>query len=68
MKQSGKEWKQPLRLNETGAFLLQGVYEGKTPEELTEELAKSYELSPKDVQEDVTIFLAQLDANGISFV
>lgn len=67
MKQSGGTWRQPLRLNETGALLVQGVFDGKTPEELTEGLAESYELSSEEMRGDVDAFLAQLDANGITF-
>ena len=67
MKQSGKEWKQPLRLNETGAFLLQGVYEGRTPEELADELSERYELPTEEMQKDVHAFLAQLSENGVIF-
>lgn len=67
MKQAGKEWRQPLRLNETGALLLKGVYEGRTPEKLAEELAACYGLPLEEMKEDVDAFLAQLDANGIDF-
>ena len=67
MKQDGKKWRQPLRLNETGALLLQGVYEGQTPEELAEELAKCYGLPITEMRGDVDAFLAQLEKNGISF-
>lgn len=68
MRQSGKTWKQPLRLNETGAFLLQGVYEGKTREELAAALAAHYEMSAEELQEDVDLFLAQLAAHQVTFV
>ena len=68
MRQSGKTWKQPLRLNETGAFLLQGVYEGNTREELAAALAAHYEMAAEELQEDVDAFLAQLDMHQITFV
>ncbi|MCI7131274.1 MAG: PqqD family protein [Lachnospiraceae bacterium] len=68
MRQSGKEWRQPLRLNETGALLLVGFYEGRTPEELAGELAEHYELPPEEMKADVDAFLAQLATNGMTFV
>lgn len=68
MRQSGRTWKQPLRLNETGAFLLQGVYEGNTREELAAALAAHYEMAAEELQEDVDAFLAQLDMHQITFV
>lgn len=67
MSQSGRAWKQPLRLNETGALLLEGFYEGRTPEELVCMLAECYELPPEELREDVQAFLAQLRASGITF-
>ena len=67
MRQSGKDWRQPLRLNETGVQLLEGFYEGRTPDELADDLAERYELSPEEVREDVHAFLAQLAANGVIF-
>ena len=66
--QSGRTWQQPLRLNETGAFLLQGVYEGKTREKLAAALAAHYEMDAEELQEDVDAFLAQLKAHQITFV
>ena len=68
MSQSGRTWQQPLRLNETGAFLLQGVYEGKTREKLAAALAAHYEMDAEELQEDVDAFLAQLKAHQITFV
>ena len=67
MSQSGKEYRQPLRLNETGALLLTGCYEGKTAKELAGELSERYGLPVEEMKKDVDVFLAQLVANGISF-
>lgn len=67
MKQSGKEWHRPLRLNETGALLFTGLSQGHSPEELAGELAAKYELTQEEMQADVNAFLSQLAANGITF-
>lgn len=67
MSQSGKEYMQPLRLNETGAMLLTGYYEGRTAGELACELSERYELPVEEMKKDVDAFLVQLAANGISF-
>lgn len=66
MAQTGKVWKRPLQLNETGAMLLQGLYEGRTQESLAAELAANYGLPVDEMREDVASFLSQLAANGIS--
>lgn len=67
MTQDGKIWKKPLQLNETGAMLFAGFYEGRTLESLANELAKEYGLSPESMRADAAAFLSQLAANGISF-
>ena len=67
MKQSGEAYRQPLRLNETGALLLSGRYEGKTAKELACELSERYELPVEEMKKDVDAFFVQLAANGISF-
>lgn len=68
MKQSGETWRPPLQLNETGALLFAGIYDGRTKEELAGELAERYQLPMEEMEADVEAFLTQLTANGISFV
>lgn len=67
MAQSGEEFVSPLQLNETGAMLVRGLYEGLGEEELAGRLAEAYGLSAKDLREDVAAFAAQLAENGIRF-
>ena len=67
MSQSGKDYRQPLRLNETGALLLTGCYEGKTAEKMACELSECYGLPVEEMKKDVDAFLAQLVANGVVF-
>lgn len=67
MTQTGRAWEKPLQLNETGAMLLSGFYEGRTIQELAEELAEGYGYPAEEMRADVEAFYSQLAANGISF-
>ncbi len=66
MQQDGREYRQPLQLNETGARIVRGIAGGKTAEQLTAELAAYYELPEEQLSEDVHGFFAQLRESGIA--
>jgi hypothetical protein len=65
MNQSGKDWQQPMRLNETGVLLLNGLAEGIPQEKLAQKLIERYELPPEEAEKDVREFSARLKNLGI---
>lgn len=67
MTQTGKDWKRPLCLNESGARILQGLAEKRSMEEIAAELAGDYDLPMQRIREDMDAFLAQLCTSGITF-
>ena len=55
-------------MNETGAFLWEGIEEGLTEEELCKKLCVEYEAEPSEeaqIGEDVEEFLSQLKTLGV---
>ena len=59
-----KEYHGVIKLNETGAFLLEHLKEETTEEDLVAALAKEYDLPPKRLTQDVHNYLALFRAKG----
>lgn len=66
MKQAGKDYKEPIELNESGAEIWELVSRGLDVSEVAKCLAEQYEMEPEIVEKDVWQFLAGLEAAGIS--
>lgn len=65
MKQNGKEYQQPLMLNESGALIVEAVTQGNSKEMIAEEFAERFSLSKEEALEDIEGFLKQLSVYGI---
>lgn len=59
-----KEYHGVIKLNETGAFLLEHLKEETTEEALVEALAKEYDLLPTQLAQDVHSYLALFREKG----
>ena len=53
----------PMTLSETAAFIYEHLEEVKTPEEMAELLGKEYNISGKEILEDVKEVLVFLEKN-----
>jgi hypothetical protein len=67
MAQSGKDWRKPLRLNETGVLLLTHLAAGESEDALTELLMERYGLPREEAGADVQGFRKELEVHGITF-
>lgn len=59
--QSGRPYRPPLRLNETGAEIWRGISDGRAPEEIAAEMAEGSGVPADEVLADVTGFIDQLN-------
>lgn len=65
MDQSGKEYRQPIVLNESGAQIWKKLTQGETKETIAEEFEKQFSLSKEDALTDIENFLKELRGCGI---
>lgn len=65
MAQSGHPYKQPLAMNECGAYIIRQLQEGALPGRLAQSFAKRYGISERQATKDVGAFLAQLEREQI---
>lgn len=54
------EYRQPLRCNEVGARIWEGLKSGLPPEQIVSEIADAYNVSQAEVRDDAELFLKQL--------
>lgn len=59
--QSGRPYRPPLKVNESGAEIFRALSLGKTAEETASELAETYGAAYSEVLEDVKAFTALID-------
>ena len=65
MNQSGKEYRKPLALNESGALIWTAIEQGKTKEVIAEEIKERFSLSKEEALADIESFLEELRVYGI---
>ena len=65
MEQSGKYYKEPIELNESGARIWELADQGWDVSQIAGHLAAQYEMDSETVEEDVRQFFAGLEAVGI---
>lgn len=65
MEQSGKYYKEPIELNESGAKIWELADQGWDVSRIAGHLAAQYEMDSETVEEDVRQFFAGLEAAGI---
>ena len=65
MEQSGKYYKEPIELNESGAKIWELAERGWDISQIAGHLAAQYEMDSETVEEDVRQFFAGLEAAGI---
>ncbi|MCR5112422.1 MAG: PqqD family protein [Acholeplasmatales bacterium] len=54
-----------FNINETGAFIYKGLDQGKTAEEIAEDMAKEYDAPKDELLKDINEFIAILKKKGI---
>ena len=65
MNQRGKEYRQPLMLNESGALIWKAVVQGDSKEKIAKEFAERFSLSQEEALADIEDFLKELSVYGI---
>lgn len=60
-----KQFHAMIELNETGSLIWDGVAAGKTPEEITDDLLREYNVSREDARSGVDALIAQMEQGGI---
>lgn len=66
MKQNGKDYKEPIELNESGARIWELASQGRDISFIAEYLVKQYGIGIEMAKEDVRQFLKGLEAAGVS--
>jgi hypothetical protein len=66
MEQPGFAYRQPVCLNESGAFLWELLAKGADRKEAAEQLAQEFGLAENEALQDVTDFIRQLEENAAS--
>ncbi len=66
MEQNGKDYKEPIEINESGARIWELASQGRDVSFIAEDLAKEYGIGIEMVKEDVRQFLQGLKDAGIS--
>lgn len=66
MEQDGKDYIEPIELNESGAGIWELISRGFDVPAAAGELAKRYGIETEMAQEDILQFLAGLEAAGVS--
>lgn len=61
-----KNFNGALMLNDTGAFIFEGLMQGKSIDKIAEELAESYEVSAAKAREDIEKTIASLKEAGVA--
>lgn len=65
MEQTGKEYIQPVSLNESGAKILKRLQENYTKEQIAEEFHHRFGVPVTEAMEDIEQFVDQLQKQGI---
>ncbi|MCD8068016.1 MAG: PqqD family protein [Lachnospiraceae bacterium] len=65
MKQEGLAFRRPVCLNEPGALIWRKLCEGRTREEIADELCGRFGLERQEALEDCGLFIGQLQKQGI---
>ncbi len=65
MEQDGGQYRPPLMLNESGAYIFKQYTTGNTADRIAEELAGAYGGSADDMHTDVIQFIRQMELQGI---
>ncbi len=66
MQQDGKNYIEPIALNESGAKIWELASQGLDISAIAEQLAKQYGIGAEMVKEDILRFLEGLEAVGVS--
>ncbi|MFF3008485.1 lasso peptide biosynthesis PqqD family chaperone [Kitasatospora sp. NPDC057940] len=53
------------QLNQTGAYALQRLLDGSTPDHVAEEFAAHFGIAPAQAQQDITAMTGQLRSSGL---
>ncbi len=54
-----------FRLNQTGLFILRALKENRPDQEIAQQLAESFEVSPEDAARDITDFMDHLKIHAL---
>lgn len=65
MEQSGKDYIQPVVLNESGAEIWKRLQAGDTMEQIAEEFHRQFQIPLSEAVEDIRQFVLQLQKQGI---
>lgn len=65
MWQEGVPYRKPLAVNEIGADIWRLLEQGKTNEEIAEELSRKYQAEREELEQDIVQFQKQLQQCGI---
>jgi len=65
MEQDGLEYKFPMSLNDSGMFIYQRLADGKSVEEIADEMSSSFVISKEEAAADVKDFVKQMVKKGI---
>lgn len=65
MEQTGKDYIQPVSLNESGAEIWKRLQENYTREQIAEEFHRRFQVPVPDAMEDIEQFVDQLKKQGI---
>lgn len=65
MEQTGKDYIQPVSLNEAGAEIWKRLQENDTIEQIAEEFHRQFQIPVTEAREDIEQFLGQLKKQGI---
>lgn len=65
MQQDGLDYKKPIELNECAALIWEWIHQGRTTEEIAQELQKNYGISMEQAREDTEQFVMNLREQGL---
>ena len=65
MEQSGKDYVQPVALNEAGAEIWRRLQAGGTVEQIAEEFHRQFQIPLSEAVEDIRQFILQLQRQGM---
>lgn len=66
MEQNPFEYKNPLSVNEVGAYIWEGLQEGLNKGQIAGRLSKEYEVEEGVILQDIDVFLGQLAKFGVN--
>ncbi len=65
MQQDGLDYKKPIELNECAALIWERVHQGRTKEEIAQEIQENYGISLEQASGDTEQFIMHLREQGL---